>query len=457
MKAIKYHLCNKMKIKIIFALIIFVFLVIIFTLIIKSQYVKSGPILLNNINSENVNQKVWSDGFNSVHPTSDGGYIAAGYSTDQDLNSMMCTDVYEEDAIIAKYNKKGEIIWKRYLNARDNDEYTSVQQTSDGGYIVVGEIVKAGNHLTGKSESYDAMIAKYNETGELIWNKKYGASSMSEEFNDVRQTSDGGYIVVGGKRKGYGEFDALIVKYDKTGQISWRKSYGGLEYDYFNSVQQTSDGGYVAIGSSYSNDNGGDEHPIIVKYDKTGKVVWKNIFVTDRFGYYLSVKNASDGGYLTVGYCDTSENWYDSIIVKYSEKGTVLWHKEFGGTGRDYFCSVEETSYGEYIVVGDSNSIDGDLKGLNEEGTHAIIVKYDKTGVMIKKNILKGQLSSSFDWVARTGEGKYMVLGKSSNLYKELPRGQSGKQDDIIVKYNSDLQAGEQLVLHKATDYKRQN
>jgi len=118
---------------------------------------------------------------------------------------------------------------------------------------------------------------------------------------------------------------------------------------------------------------------------------------------------------------------------------------------------IWRNSYGEYIVVGDSNSIDGDLKGLNEEGTHAIIVKYDKTGVMIKKNILKGQLSSSFDWVARTGEGKYMVLGKSSNLYKELPRGQSGKQDDIIVKYNSDLQAGEQLVLHKATDYKRQN
>lgn len=452
--AAKHRLLNRKNVIVGLSFVILIFSIAIFIIILKFEDVDRGAVILKPKNIENSAKTVWNDVFYSVNTTLDGGYIAVGCSTDRDLVNTMCTDVYEEDAIITKYNEKGDITWEKYLNALYNDEYNSVQQTSDGGYIAVGYIVGGGNHLKGDSEWYDAIIAKYSASGKLIWDKKYGNNWMNEEFSDVRQTSDGGYIVVGGKRKGYDEYDALIVKYNASGQMTWTKSFGGKGYDYFNSVQQTSDDGYIALGSACSGSkgsNGGndDNHALIVKYNKYGKIIWKNKFEANGDGYYSNGKQTIDGGYIAVGFC-FSLGGYSSLIVKYNETGTVLWHNEL--LGASSFSSVEETEDGEYMVVGDSYSTDGGQEGLKEEEIHSIIVKFDKTGNMVEKNILKDALESTFSCIERTSDGKYIVIGDVCNI----DEGFNGKNDTkVINKYNSDMQASEQLVLQKIIDYHR--
>ena len=191
----------------------------------------------------------------SVQQTSDGGYIVAGYEYDP----------WGDDAFLIKTDAKGNIIWAKTYGGTGWDEAYSVQQTSDGGYIVAGWTRSFG---AGRN---DIFLIKTDAKGNIIWAKTYGGTS-SDYANSVQQTSDGGYIVAGETRSfGAGRNDIFLIKTDANGNVQWAKTYGGTSSDYANSVQQTSDGGYIVAGWTYSF-GAGNYDIFLIKTDANGNI-----------------------------------------------------------------------------------------------------------------------------------------------------------------------------------------
>jgi hypothetical protein len=119
--------------------------------------------------------------------------------------------------------------------------------------------------------STDIFLIKTDAKGNIIWAKTYGGTS-SDYANSVQQTSDGGYIVAGGTWSfGAGYRDIFLIKTDANGNIQWAKTYGGTSSDYANSVQQTSDGGYIVAGWTYSF-GAGNYDIFLIKTDTNGNI-----------------------------------------------------------------------------------------------------------------------------------------------------------------------------------------
>ncbi|MCL1877070.1 WD40 repeat domain-containing protein [Candidatus Saccharibacteria bacterium] len=397
-----------------------------------------------------------AENFESIILTSDGGYIAAGssYSTDGDLTGL---NKGSNDAIIVKYNPAGATEWNKNFGGSGDDRFYSIAQTPDGGYIVAGCSNSTNDDLTGLNKgSYDAIIVKYDSNGEIEWNKNFGGSSW-DQFQSVAITSDGGYIATGFSRStngdltglNKGDYDATIVKYDPSGVIEWNKNFGGSRVEYFYSIAQVSDGGYIATGFSNSTNgdliglNKGDYDATIVKYDPSGVIEWnKNFGGSDSDGFN-SIAPTPDGGYIAVGNSESTNSdltglnkgGYDAIIAKYSSTGTLEWNKNFGGNYNDNFNSIAPTPDGGYIVAGRSYSTDGDLTGLNKGDRDAIIAKYSSTGTLEWNKNFGGSDSDEFFSIAPTPDGGYVAVGYSRSTDGDLIGLNKGSTDFIIVKY----------------------
>lgn len=201
----------------------------------------------------------WDFGY-SVQQTSDGGYIIGGYEGPVGPDK---SDIYA-----IKTDSLGGVAWSRtYDFALGRDYSRSIRQTSDGGYIIAGTVQQ------GLSQLY---LAKIDYNGEPVWTKTYGGSA-GESGRSVRQTWDGGYIVTGHTSSfGSGSEDVYLIKTDPSGDSVWTRTYGGVYGDYGESVQQTSDGGYIIAGYSWS--FGIDDPDVyVVKTDSLGDTVWTGV------------------------------------------------------------------------------------------------------------------------------------------------------------------------------------
>ncbi|MDD2435377.1 MAG: prepilin-type N-terminal cleavage/methylation domain-containing protein [Bacilli bacterium] len=335
------------------------------------------------------------DYFEGIIEVNDG-YIVTGRtnSTDGDLAGISKGG---GDAIIVKYDKNGNIIWNKTYGGSFTEHFYDIISVNNG-YVVVGFSNSTNGDLTGLNKGgSDSIIVKYDLSGNVIWKKNYGGSS-TDYFKNIILTSDG-YTVVGNSSSTDGDLtglnkglnDAIIVKYDLTGNVVWKKNYGGSSEDYFKNIILVSDG-YTVVGNSSSTDgdltglNKGLSDAVIVKYDLTGNVVWKKNYGGNTGDDFNAVALASDG-YVTTGFSNSTngdltglnKGLSDAIIVKYDLTGNIVWKKSFGGSGSEYFYNIESVIDG-YALVGFSDSINGDLTGLNKGLSDAVIFKLDING-----------------------------------------------------------------------------
>ncbi len=263
----------------------------------------------------------------SVEQTADGGYIIAG-------ETGSYGDI-SDDFWLVKTDANGNRQWDKTFGG---DEAYSVQQTTDGGYIVAG----------GKHGSWDFWLVKTDANGNKEWDKTFGEG----EADSVEQTTDGGYIVAGRTSSyGAGCGDFWLVKTDASGNKEWNKTFGGSGDDWADSVEQTTDGGYIIAGGTWSYGAGYYGNFWLVKTDANGNKQWDKTLG----GYEAySVQQTTDGGYIIAG--GTESKWYgacysDFLLVKTDANGNKEWDKTFGGSGHDVARSVEQTADGGYIIA----------------------------------------------------------------------------------------------------------
>jgi hypothetical protein len=281
----------------------------------------------------------YTDYARSVQQTSDGGYILAGHT-----NSFGGFE-----AFLIKTDANGNVQWAKTYGGTSYDWAYSVQQTSDGGYIVAGNTRSFG-------VGGDIFLIKTDANGNVQWAKTYGGTSHDWAYS-VQQTSDGGYIVLGFTYSfGADSGDIILIKTDANGNIMWAKTYGGMKEDGAYSFQQASDGGYIVAG--WTKSFGAGWHDVfLIKTDANGNIIWAKTYGGTDIDWASSVQQTSDGGYIVAGGTwSFGAGGGDLFLIKTDANGNRSWAKTYGRTGSDFASSVQQASDGGYIVAGSTGS-----------------------------------------------------------------------------------------------------
>ena len=315
-------------------------------------YIDEVSGVLNNdiylIKTNNIGTEEWSQMYGgggddlgeSVQQTSDGGYILFGSTT----------SFGERDFYLIKLDPIGNEQWSQTYGDIDNDWGYSAQQTNDGGYIMFGYCAGEGDGLS---------LIKTDENGNEEWMQSYG--SYPGDSGEVQQTNDGGYVFCGMSGKA-----AAIFKVDENGNEEWTQSfdifYPSWNVDMANSVKQTNDGGYIVCGMSfwYSSGLQFDSYDVaLIKTDQNGNEEWSESFggYSEYGGFYdegFSVQQTNDGGYIITGRTSSFGNGgSDLYLIKTNSYGEEQWFQTYGGGGFDAGYSVTQNTDGGYAICGE--------------------------------------------------------------------------------------------------------
>jgi hypothetical protein len=238
--------------------------------------------------------------------------------------------------------------WAKTFGGSKDDEGFSVQQTSDGSFIIVGRTESFG------AGEDDVWLIKTDADGNKLWEKTFGGSRYDYGYS-VRQTSDGGFIIVG-YTASFGARDVWLIKTDANGNKQWDRTFGGSDSDVGYSVQQTSDGGFIIVGYTVSFGAGKDD-VWLIKTDANGNKQWDRTFGGSVWDWGSSVQQTRDGGFILVGGTRSfGAGDADVWLIKTDASGNKLWDRTFGGSRWDWGNSMQQTRDGGFILVGETES-----------------------------------------------------------------------------------------------------
>ena len=268
----------------------------------------------------------------SIQATRDGGYIVAGWGGAAGIN--ITRNLGGNDFWLLKLNKQGSIQWQNSLGGSGIDNAAGVTSTPDGGYIAAGYSSSNNLNVTGNHGAADCWIVKVDSGGIIEWEKSMGGSSLDYAYS-IELTSDNGLIIAGATEStdgdvsgNHGKSDAWIIKTDSHGKVEWQKCLGGKNDDAAYCVRQTKDGGYIIAGSTSSNDgdvkgNHGGMDAWIIKLDEKGTMSWQKCLGGSKDEQAKTIRQTVDGGYIISAYSksangDVSSNKgnYDYWIIK---------------------------------------------------------------------------------------------------------------------------------------------
>ena len=264
--------------------------------------------------------------------TTDRGYITVG--------KTQSAGAGQEDVSLIKFDSVGSIVWSKTYGGLDSESGVSVQQTIDGGFIIVGDCYSFGTGFI------DILLLKTDANGNLQWSKTFG-ESLEERGRSVRQTSDGGFIIVGSIQSFmFGGFNTYLIKTDAIGNLLWTKSIGLINADYGNCIQETTDSGFIIVGTWQSPSL---EEVYVIKTDALGNILWTNAYGFIQYDYGEYIEQTTDGGYIIAG-STQGFGLSELFLLKIDGLGNYQWAKKIGDN-----CSancVRQTSDGGYVFSG---------------------------------------------------------------------------------------------------------
>jgi hypothetical protein len=326
--------------------------------------------------------------------TYDNGFIVAGYTYSFSFPAY---------AWFIKLDANGDSIWSKLYGPEGTFSF-SVQQTLDGGYITTGAT------WNDSTASTDVWLMKTDEIGNTRWTKKFGGNTYYDAGYDVNQTIDCGFIIIGDTYSfGAGERDILLIKTDSLGNTGWIKTFGGSDGDFSGSVKQTNDGGYILIGGTNSFGEGNADLWLI-KTNSSGDSIWSKTFGGVLSDAGTIALQTSDLGLILTGWTASfGSGARDVWLIKTTSDGDSLWSKTYGGMLDDYGISMDETSDGGFIIVGSTESFGyGDID--------IYLLKTDSYGDTLWTKTYGGVQEDVGFSVRQTSDGGYIIAGSTESF-----------------------------------------
>lgn len=363
----------------------------------KNLYLKAALITFLNMSASAMNAQSYQRTFGGTNNdsgrdfeiTPDGGCMIAGQTYSFGAG---WSDVY-----VIKTNSSGVKEWEKTFGGGGDDYAYSIVKVPGGGYVIAGSTKSMG------AGSDDFYLLKIDENGNKVWEKAYGTSGI-DIGREAVPTADGGFIFIGyTQSNGY---DMMLIKTSGDGNEQWRKTYGGGQFEHGYSVKETT-GGYILLGTSYTYSNGAGD-AWVVKTDASGIMQWNHFYggVDEEEGQYIEV---TQGGYIfTYDGFSNSMGDYDIGVTKITDQGVEIWTKLIGGTEKDVVKMVKNTSDGGYIVTGISRSF-----AVNPD---FYIIKMNSSGTVQWAKSFGGQNHEHSYATKETSNGDFISVGHTQSF-----------------------------------------
>lgn len=384
---------------------------------------------------------VGRDVFRMIEQTADGGYILGGESESGNTGDKSQTSWGYVDYWIVKLDSSGNKVWDKRLGGDNMDNFASLTQTKDGGYLVGGT---SGSQLSGdktywRSGLSDFWIVKIDSAGNKLWDKQFGGNKI-ESMSCLTTTAYNGYVLGGMTGSSLAgditvsnwdptlqTVDYWIIQIDSAGNKEWDKRFGGTKNDLLKSIYPTADKGFILGGVSESGVNGDKTQGNwsvwhdhwLVKIDSAGSKQWDKRLGTSEVDEFIKVIQTNDYGYILIANSsagidgdksDTSKGGEDYWVIKLDSLGNKLWDKTYGSSGKEEVFNIVQTHDGGYLVSGDSYSpIGGDKTEANLGYEQIWLVKIDSIGTVQWDKTILTLGHDEVGYAIQTGEGAFVM------------------------------------------------
>lgn len=349
------------------------------------------------------------------------------------------------------------VSWQRTYGSDLKDVGNTVIRTSDSGFLIAayvtdstGDIANSGAHPSQNGPLSELWISRLDKDGDIIWKKCYGGSGSEKAGSgggvlspvvtmdfflkgSMQQTSDGGFIVAAtvqcynsgdGDISGYmgGVTDGWVFKIDGSGNLQWQRTLGGAMEDGISQVLQTPDGGYLAMGTTFSGTVTGYKGKgdiFLTKLDSGGNISWQQCLGDSlRFEYGYTIEPLPGGGYI-IGAFEEDAADMDALVIRTDNNGNQIWAHTYGSSWPDAYTSVKRAIDGNYIMAASVSEGDGDVAGSGFHGgmqnTDIWVVKLDTAGNILWKKCFGGSLSEISHKLELAPDGRIIVFGATSS------------------------------------------
>jgi len=288
-------------------------------------------------------------------------------------------------------------LWMRTYHRGNYEAGRSVQELSGGGFIAVGRTQQLPD------ASPDVYILRMDDNGDTLWTRKYGWP-LIDEPNQVRETSDGNYIVVGKTQAVLDStYYVLLLKVAPDGDTLWTRTYGhDYWYSYGLSVEEVSTGGYIIAGGcgTYAKST----ELLLIRTNSDGDTLWTRLHGTYTQEEAWSVRETYDGGFIAAG-CRSD----DAYLLRTDANGDTLWTKQYGGASSEMGLSVKETPDSGYIIAGSTWSYGSGM-------SDAYYVKTDRNGDLVWERAHGGPQRDQVNSVVVTTDNHYVSAGVTESF-----------------------------------------
>ena len=378
-----------------------------------------------------------------------------------------------------------DVFWEKSFGGKQAEYLLDALPTPDYGFILAGSSLsdKSGNKEAARKGNYDYCLWKIRENGAIDWQKSFGGSK-NDLLISTQATKDGGYILAGTSdspisadktEAAIGQQDLWILRLDAAGNLLWQKTIGGLAEEQLACVVQTSDGGFVIGASSASDkylakkseskkntiykdaDSRGNLDYWVIKLDKSGTLEWQKTMGGNYLDQLRSIAQTSDGNYLVGGVSNSglgfeknqkSEGENDFWFMKLDPKGNLLWQQTYGGKGDDQLYTVLQTNDKNYVVAGNTNG--ATPKGNSPQGSDFMLLKLDQSGAVLWEKLYSNGTDDVLTNLVKNKDETLLLCGYSRGNSKKKTEGTESYK---VIKIDKD---GEEL-WRKNVDKKGKN
>lgn len=381
------------------------------------------------------------DAFRDIIGCKDGGFVAAGISASKDGDYKGVSGEWEiQHTSLVKYSSDGKVEWKYITGGNGQVNFNDVIELKDGTIVAAGQTAATSGDVVKTASTNSAFIVRLKADGTFMWKYVFpsDASSTGEYISSLAATPDGGFVA-GGKaisESGFftgtqkGGTKAFIFKFDKNGNIKWRKVLQGSKSNIISALAVNSDGDIYATCVTMSTD--GDfsgirfnkirtENTVLLKLNKKGNLDWAEYLQGSGKSEFNTLAVTDDGGCVVGGtftIYKRADGIYtmnygkrDGYVLRYNSKGQVCWSRLIGGADDDSVLGIACIK-GGFAVVGQSKSSTEDFQGYKVGGgSDGYILYLNDEGKTTATVRLNGAQDDSAMDVAVLSDGSIAIAG----------------------------------------------